>query len=74
MKLTKGYEFIIDRDNKYNYIEFKHLDGSEFKDYENKLTKGQWQRAKKYLNRELIAFQGYEYSFKNEFTKPIKII
>lgn len=46
-------------------INFKACIGKSF----DKLTDGQWLKAKKYLTRELIAFQGYRYSVRDDYKK-----
>jgi len=56
-------------------VSFLGLDNKALPEYKQKLTPGQWLRAKKYLTRRLIPFCGYTYKAKDEFntTQIIKI-
>jgi len=72
-KLNNYYQFDIHIEPFTNYkgdvyftVSFLRL--GEYK-FNYKLTPAQWLRAKKYLSRELIPFQGYTYKVKDEYKK-----
>jgi len=70
-KLQEYYRFKIDFTK--NGIRFFSTSGQE-KNYNFKLTAGQWKRAKKYITRKLIPFTGYIYSPIDSDFRGIKTI
>jgi len=43
------------------------LNNEELPSHRQRLTKGQWRKASKYLTRELVPFAGYTYQLKPEY-------
>ena len=74
-KLSEYYQFII-QINEKGWIEFLKLNGDKLPSWRQSLSKSQWRKAEKYLNRKLTPFQGYTYTIKNDtlLGKNIKII
>lgn len=71
-KLPSYYQFKINLLN--GYVRFTDLEGNDLPDYKTKLTKSQWNKTSKYLDRKLIPFAGYSYSIKSDEVKKLGII
>ena len=64
-KLNEYYHFNIDVSK--GWARFTDIFGNDLPQSKSKLTSGQWIRAKEYLTRELIPFQGYDYKVKEAY-------
>lgn len=53
------------------YVHFTDIDGSDLPPYRHKLTTDQWERAKKYVNRNLIDVARYVYVPKSSTTTGV---
>jgi hypothetical protein len=62
------YEWIDDKGVTRTSVKFNKRNGEPMSTWQ-KLTPSQWLKAKPYLTRELVPFQGYTYTVRPQFSK-----